>query len=1373
MTFERPQRRRLARFDWGQVINLGERLLSIAHQSIGPKASGQSILAAQYNTILDLTSQLVEGRATLWLPEDLVRRFIGWAPGTKKAEKAVSIPPLTSLMKKALAKQLTCRSQNRLAIATPLFDPGGRTLGVLQIERQPGSRFVDEEIKLIEAVSSQASHGLQTGLQKSLERWRLEQLSLVHQVSAQISHLRELDELSRQVTKLILETFRYYFVAIFTLESGHEQLYFRASAGPARQPSGATDSPSYSPSLRVNLGQGIIGHVAQSGQEVISKDVQHNELYRHLDFLPETRSEVALPLKIEGRILGVLDVQSNLPDDFDETDMLVLRALAGNIAIAVEGARMYNALDRRADQLSAISEVSSAINSILDLERLLNEVVSLIQRRFGYPYIQIYSVHTGRRKVFFEAGSQADSQDLLEKGVAYDLDDPDGLIPWVARHGEVVLVNNIKQDMRFKPASLSPEEAMSELAVPLNFGGEVLGVLDIQSDQPDVFSEEDRFVFETLGSNIAIALRNATLYRSEKWRRQVAESLREVAGILSADADLDQVLEAILAELERTLPLDVAAIWLLDQNDGVDEGQEPWHLHLAAVAGMGTAVLDLHLGLTPEEVLKSNPSLEEELSTEAASSWLREALQSNQPIVRSPNSMFEPLGAALDFPGDYSAISAPLRVGEQAFGVLTLAHRTAGRYGSEARAMTAAFASYAAVAIENTRLFEAAHDQAWISTVLLQVSEATQSLNNLNELLDTVIRITPMLVGVQACLLYMVDDENTFVPTAASGLTSEQRREFERWRFARGDVPALDEMLSQLEPVFLGAEEGDERLSNILKREGDTDQGLHILVPMLARGELLGALLVQYSPSANSGFGSRALEAFLDERLPIIQGIAHQTAIAVENIRLLKSQKEEAYVSVALLQVAQAVVSSTDLDEALEAIVRITPILVGVERAIIFLWDKNALAFRLSQAYGVERDTEVIPFGPGEFPLLDMVHQENRLIAVPCNQTTEENIPEAWTMLQPPDLEQVDRLVAEAPRLLLAFPLSIKEDVLGVLLVEEPEILFSEGLPVENTNRRLRSKRMEIVTGITQQAALAIQNDLLQREMVERERLEREMQLARQIQRTFLPQELPKLKGWELQVRWRTAREVGGDFYDYFELPDGRLGMLIADVADKGMPAALYMTLVRTLIRATIQEIASPAKVLSRVNGILVPDAPQGMFVTLAYAVLDVKTGYLEFSNAGHNPPILVRGKSGKLEHLQRSGMALGVLEDTSIEERTYRLEAEDYLIMYTDGVTEAFSPDGTPYGEEQLSQVISSSISVGGEKGDKHAATAQEVLDAIENSVMQFTKASIPSDDLTLLVLHRHGKKATAGRGGDTPGNLRRATGSTTRGGRAESSTR
>ena len=1384
-----------------QFLELGQRLLLLAQQVPDSTVTARDTLRAQQELIIETATHLLCGRASLWFSEVFLQNLLGkklsknWdeegqgsklilssfmqdclnkfqvcggvigvkdlaSPSLEEGDQPACGDEITSQINKSpfiILDQSNLESAS--VVAAPILFPvpqkqNSSLIGVLQVERPLGSSFLTHEIDQLVNFASQVAIALYSSLQITTERWRQEQLSLVEQVSMQIADACDIDQLAQQVTNLICNTFDYYYVAIFTLEQDKDVLQFRASSGPLCSSIQNRQQESFSPRLEVQMGKGIIGSVAQTGEEIIANDVHKESIYRYHATLPETRSEVALPLVVQDHLLGVLDVQSDQPDDFNDSDMLVLRALAGNIAIAIQGARLYSALNQRTDRLQAIYETSSVITSILDQEQLINEVITLIRQRFGYPYVYVFTVDQS-------SGEIDDCYSLNEEiggnyhhpfeGEVHDKYFQD-LVERVAALGKTILINGYSQSninsQENLPNLVSPLQGsmFSELVVPLIFGGKVLGVLDIRSNPSEVFGEEDRFMFEALAGNIAIAMRNAYLYRSETWRRQVADSMLEVAGLLSADVDLDHVLYVILAELERTLPLEIAAIWLLDSDATNLKTYDSESLslvsslHLESLSGISKDKLKLELGLTLEEILEYvSASLSEESVTRAPN-WLLEALESNNPILRTSNLSIEPLGALLGYPFDHSAIAAPLRVGDQPLGVLTLSHHSQGRYGDEAKAMTAAFASYASVAIENTRLYEAAHEQAWISTVLLQVAEATQSFTSLNDLLDTVVRITPTLVGVGACLLYILDEDGTFVPAAASGMKVEQRAEFERWRFAPGDAPALDRLLVDRHPVILSNYGEDQRLSSIFSipttmafEEGD----LLVLVPLLARAEVLGAILVQYN-SRQAGGISRSIEAFLDDKLPILQGIAHQTAIAVDNIRLLKSQKEEAYISVALLQVAQAVVSSNNLEEALSSIVRITPILAGVRRVAIYLWDALNAVFTLAQAYGFMRVTDLHQYSSNDFPLLDAVLINESLLACPssCEDPTIEDVNLAWKQLLVPNPDEVARYLENEPCLVIAFPLSIKSVSLGVLLVEEPADLSIGAVSNQRANLHLREKRLEILKGISHQAALAIQNDQLQRERVERERLERELQLAHEIQRAFLPQKLPNLPGWDIEVYWQPAREVGGDFYDVIELSGKRLGLVIADVADKGMPAALFMTLVRTLLQATVHGNRSPADVLKRINRLLLPDAPKGMYVTIVYGILTLETGVLEYANAGHNPPVVLNSRTCQLERLTRTGMALGIQKKYQIDVNKIVLDTNDCLIMYTDGLTEAYSPDGEIFGEERLLQVIDQSTLCRIDGTGSISLSAQELLQEIRISLETFSGGVLPADDLTLVVL-------------------------------------
>lgn len=1042
-------------------------------------------------------------------------------------------------------------------------------------------------------------------------------------------------------------------------------------------------------------------------------------------------------------VFAVLSIECFDGSHFSLDELELMEDLAVQVRIGLFTTRQMVVDEQRLDQYSTLLEVGRVIASVLDQDELLDQVVEIIQQRLGYPYVHLFSVHPGRRLLFYEAGSGARSSLMRQSQFTINLDDEPGIIPWVGRNGSTVMTNDVGLEPRYRPEPFPPKETRSELTVPLKFGDKVLGILDIQSDQYNAFTEKDRFLIEGLADNIAVALRNAYLYRSEQWRRQVADSLREVAGLLSADVNLDKVLNAILVELERNLPCDLATIWLLDENRsdlGDDQGLPP--LQLVAAHGVGEFVLDLEVGQYLADFLSSDTQAAQIFEDPDYSGWLVAASESDQPIILSHRSEVDLDPQALDFTGSYSAIAAPLRVGTQKLGILTLLHHSYGRYGEEAQAMTSAFASYAAVAIENTRLYEAAHEQAWISTVMLQVTEAMQTTTDLRDLVETVVQITPTVAGVGACMLYLLE-EDTFVPAAAAGLNAEQQFEFERWRFTDQDIPALARILNEHKPTLLDESTEDLRMASVLYVGLDGNyfltEDLFILVPLLAREDVLGVMLILYQVDIFKGDSQYALDMFFDQKLPIIQGIAHQTAVSIENAHLLHAQREEAYVSVALLQVAQAIVRSTDQDDVLGTIVRITPILTGVRRAAIYLYHPQNALYELVQVYGLPREYEGLLFEHDEFPAIDEVREKFSLVVLPLDRDWDgsEDILDAWTCLDlPPEESVASLLVAERP-LLLASPLMIQNEFLGVLLVEEPEPGPKDIFSGERSYRRLREKRLEIITGISQQASLVIQNARLQQEMVERERLEKELQLAREIQKSFLPKQVPDMPGWELSARWEPAREVGGDFYDCFVLPGDRIGIVLGDVADKGMPAALYMTVVITLIKAAVQEDDSPTEVMAKINDVLAANSEGGMFVTLFYAVFSHQDSEFIYANAGHAPPYLLHNQAAELISLGRTGMALGVEQGARVEQVAIRMDPGDYLVVYTDGVTEAGSPQGDIFGEQRLVDVLTQAFQSLDEL-DGAQSSPSFIMDVIEQAVRDFSEGSPQSDDLSLVVVKR-----------------------------------
>lgn len=251
---------------------------------------------------------------------------------------------------------------------------------------------------------------------------------------------------------------------------------------------------------------------------------------------------------------------------------------------------------------------------------------------------------------------------------------------------------------------------------------------------------------------------------------------------------------------------------------------------------------------------------------------------------------------------------------------------------------------------------------------------------------------------------------------------------------------------------------------------------------------------------------------------------------------------------------------------------------------------------------------------------------------------------------------------------LLVIPLIAKGTLVGAMLVDRGAEV---GVP---------HRRMNILNGIAHQAALAIETARLQAESSERQRLERELEVAQRIQRSFLPQQLPQLPGWQIATFYRAARQVGGDFYDFIPLKSGKWGIVIADVADKGVPAALFMALCRTNIRAAAFSREDPVETLIRVNELLLSDSRSDMFVTVWYGVWDPLSGELVYANTGHNPPLLLSA-NGTSTELMAKGIALGVVDKLKLERKSIALATGDVLIAYTDGITDALRSDGTEFG--------------------------------------------------------------------------------------------
>jgi len=417
----------------------------------------------------------------------------------------------------------------------------------------------------------------------------------------------------------------------------------------------------------------------------------------------------------------------------------------------------------------------------------------------------------------------------------------------------------------------------------------------------------------------------------------------------------------------------------------------------------------------------------------------------------------------------------------------------------------------------------------------------------------------------------------------------------------------------------------------------------------------------------------------------------------------------------ALLEGLRALGSGRVLDEVLALVMDSALEVTGAERGFIMLAsadNENELEFKIAR-------------GRGRVTLSGKGFETSRKIPEEVFKTGQEKI---VADLLDGDLANVHMgTVALGIRHVLCTPLKLvryldKADMpnvekrIGVLYLDSRErgALLS------------RAARAALETLATE-AAVAIENARLYRETLEKARMEQELRIAAEIQQALLPEPRRKGEFFEAVGQSVPCRSIGGDFFDYVDLPNGAFGFAVGDVAGKGAPAALLTAVLQGVFASQASSGSSPSETLSRVNIALIRRAIESRFATALYAIIGPK-GELTYCNAGHNPP-MVFGKDG-VQRLEKGGLILGLFEHATFEEGTATLDPGDLLVAFSDGVTEALSSEGEEYGEQRLLDCV---------QANRNKSVA-ELLDSIFASVREFTAGAVQSDDVTALVLRYDG---------------------------------
>ena len=418
------------------------------------------------------------------------------------------------------------------------------------------------------------------------------------------------------------------------------------------------------------------------------------------------------------------------------------------------------------------------------------------------------------------------------------------------------------------------------------------------------------------------------------------------------------------------------------------------------------------------------------------------------------------------------------------------------------------------------------------------------------------------------------------------------------------------------------------------------------------------------------------------------------TVISLDNVLATAKDLTGAAQMRALIQAGRELAGHKGLAELFEDILRLSVEAVGASRGVLMTLEGKELVVRAARGEGLRMSATVRDSVLAERK--SWLVRDARLDAALAGRMS---------------------IVEQQIRSMIAVPLQTEGRVIGLIYLDSPFFV-----------REFKDEDLNLLTVMANIAAVRIEHArLIEVEQAER-MMAKDLQQACDIQRGLLPEKAPEVSGLDLAGYNVPCRGVGGDYYDFIACADGRIALLVADVAGKGMPAALLMSNLQARAQILFDDPTELAAVVTRLNRVLKAKVPGNRFITFFVGVIDPATGEMTYVNAGHNPPLLVHG-DGSMERLEATGMILGILPGAQYEEKTCRLNEGDAVVLFSDGITEATKPEtDEEFGEERLASILHEMI----------AQPAKEIIDSIQQRLQVFTAGAPLADDLTLVVARR-----------------------------------
>ncbi len=568
--------------------------------------------------------------------------------------------------------------------------------------------------------------------------------------------------------------------------------------------------------------------------------------------------------------------------------------------------------------------------------------------------------------------------------------------------------------------------------------------------------------------------------------------------------------------------------------------------------------------------------------------------------------------------------------------------------------------------------------------LLLEAARVFNSTLEYEELIELVLKLVMKAVSCEAAVVFRVDHDRTDMKIRFMKSSDCCMKTF-IFEVGQGVVGWV---ARYREPLIINDPSHDQRVGSQIDQIGEISTRSIISLPLVGKGQMIG--VVEAINKIDGDFS----EADLD----ILTGLNDQIAVAIDNAHLYREVKREALEKDLLYQVGKKLSGKLDVDEVMREILDTLKQVVTYDAGGVFLVDpiENSIKSLYTVGYDPDRDAQMqVKIGQG---LIGHVASSGEPVIVH-------------------DVGKDSRYVDANPltRSEIVVPIKLDGKLIGVLNLESNQV------------GTYNNRSVALMQAFASQAAISLERARLHETEVSSKRLEEQLNIAREIQRSFLPYHDPSIPGYDIAGKNISSGQVGGDYYDFIRIVDSHFGVAVGDVSGKGIPAALIMASFRASLIAEIRNNYSIRTICQKVNSLLCESLEPGNYVTAIYGVLDSRNHIFTFSNCGHNLPVLLRA-TGEVEFLREGGPVLGVAPDAVFEERALVVNPGDMMVFYTDGVTEVFNAEGVEFGLDRLVEVIRANRS----------KSAEQIEAAIYDVVKAYASEGHVFDDLTMVVIRR-----------------------------------